>query len=74
MSSLDGFYLESFKSDNGYWDRVYMAPGSSGDLDDNRNVGIRLFGSDVPFTAYNIGEGGTSICPGCGNFSVSVAG
>ena len=69
VSSLDGFYLESFKSDNGHWDRVYMAPGSSGDLDDNRNVGIRLFGSDIPFTAYNIGEGGTSICPGCGNFS-----
>ena len=67
VSSVTGEYLESFQSTNGCWTRVYMAPGTKEDLEDSRNVGIHMLGSDASPAAYNLGEDGTSICSNCGN-------
>lgn len=67
VSSVTGEYLESFQSTNGRWTRVYMAPGTKEDLEDSRNVGIHMLGSDASPAAYNLGEDGTSICSNCGN-------
>lgn len=69
VSSVTGEYLESFQSDNGCWTRVYMAPGTKEDLEDSRNVGIHLLGSDASLATYSMGEGGTSRCSNCGNVS-----
>ena len=67
VSSVTGEYLESFQSTNGCWTRVYMAPGTKEDLEDSRNVGIHMLGSDASPAAYNLGEDGISICSNCGN-------
>ena len=67
ISAVTGEYLESFQSVNGYWKRVYMAPGTREDLEDSQNASLYLLGSDASPATYNMGEGGSSRCSNCGN-------
>lgn len=67
ISAVTGEYLESFRSINGRWERVYMAPGTKEDLEDTRNASIHLLGADASSATYSFGEGGSERCPNCGN-------
>lgn len=73
ISSVAGEYLDSYRSDDGKWTRVFMAPGTAEDLDDPQNVGLSLMSAEASPAAYVLGEtgggGSGSICPKCWTYS-----
>lgn len=65
-SALTGEYLESFRSINGLWKRVYISPGTKSDLEEPYTESINLYMLQGIDDTYETGEV-MPTCPTCTN-------